>query len=65
MSNRPRVVHRVAPPASAFFFANQLITYNQSSGAWLVLPTYMIYVMGGEIIDGLTAASTGVSVKSE
>ena len=35
------------------------------SGAWLVFPTYMIYVLGGEIIEGLTIASTGVALKSE
>ncbi|KAI1878170.1 hypothetical protein JX265_002538 [Neoarthrinium moseri] len=35
------------------------------NGAWLIFPTYMIYVMGGEIIDGLAAASGGVNVKSE
>lgn len=35
------------------------------SGAWLVLPTYMIYVMGGEIIDGLATASRGVNIKSD
>ncbi|ORY63380.1 uncharacterized protein BCR38DRAFT_436693 [Pseudomassariella vexata] len=37
--------------------------------AWLVFPTYMIYVIGGEIIEGLTAASSstagGNNVKSE
>ncbi|KAI0025016.1 hypothetical protein F4780DRAFT_724070 [Xylariomycetidae sp. FL0641] len=35
------------------------------NGAWLIFPTYMIYVMGAEIIDGLSAASTGTPVKSE
>jgi hypothetical protein len=35
------------------------------NGAWLVFPTYFIYVMGGEIVEGLTAASTGVPIKSE
>lgn len=35
------------------------------NGAWLIFPTYMIYVMGGEMIEGLANASTGVSVKSE
>ncbi|KAI0115240.1 hypothetical protein F4814DRAFT_449072 [Daldinia grandis] len=35
------------------------------NGLWLIFPSYLIYVMGGEIIDGLTAASTGVAVKSE
>ncbi|KAK7746124.1 hypothetical protein SLS62_009503 [Diatrype stigma] len=35
------------------------------NGAWLVFPTYLIYVLGGEMIDGLTAASAGVAIKSE
>ncbi|KAI5928460.1 hypothetical protein F4810DRAFT_5547 [Camillea tinctor] len=35
------------------------------NGAWLIFPTYMIYAMGGEIVAGLTAASTGVPAKSE
>ncbi|KAK6950239.1 hypothetical protein Daesc_008565 [Daldinia eschscholtzii] len=35
------------------------------NGLWLIFPSYLIYVMGGEIIEGLSAASTGVSVKSE
>ncbi|KAI2778942.1 hypothetical protein F4815DRAFT_218655 [Daldinia loculata] len=35
------------------------------NGLWLIFPSYLIYVMGGEIIDGLTAASTGAAVKSE
>ncbi|KAI0851058.1 hypothetical protein F5Y00DRAFT_231649 [Daldinia vernicosa] len=35
------------------------------NGLWLIFPSYLIYVMGGEIVDGLTAASTGTAVKSE
>ncbi|KAF3064131.1 hypothetical protein GL218_01246 [Daldinia childiae] len=35
------------------------------NGLWLIFPSYIIYIMGSEIIDGLTAASTGVAVKSE
>ncbi|KAI0603548.1 hypothetical protein F4775DRAFT_38313 [Biscogniauxia sp. FL1348] len=35
------------------------------NGAWLIFPTYMIYTMGGDIVAGLTAASTGVPAKSE
>lgn len=35
------------------------------NGAWLIFPTYMIYAMGGEILDGLTAASSGLSIKTE
>ncbi|KAK8125367.1 uncharacterized protein PG998_001126 [Apiospora kogelbergensis] len=36
------------------------------NGAWLIFPSYMIYVMGNEIIEGLTAASTGgAGIKSE
>lgn len=27
------------------------------SGAWLVLPTYMVYVMGGDILDAFALAS--------
>ncbi|KAI1759316.1 hypothetical protein GGR53DRAFT_513905 [Hypoxylon sp. FL1150] len=34
------------------------------NGFWLVFPTYIIYVMWGEIIEGLTTASTG-AIKSE
>lgn len=30
---------------------------NLVSGAWLVLPSYIIYVTGSEIIQGLTIAS--------
>ncbi|KAI0128955.1 hypothetical protein BJ170DRAFT_354829 [Xylariales sp. AK1849] len=45
---------------------NDLITlWIIPNGAWLVFPTYMLYVMGGEIIEGLTTASTGASIKSE
>lgn len=29
------------------------------SGAWLILPSYMIYVMGSEILQGLTIAGGG------
>jgi hypothetical protein len=32
---------------------------NTFSGAWLVLPTYIIYVMGSEILQGLTIAAGG------
>ena len=35
------------------------------NGGWLVFPAYMIYVMGGEIVEGLTAASAEASIKSE
>ncbi|KAI0013873.1 hypothetical protein F4779DRAFT_296363 [Xylariaceae sp. FL0662B] len=35
------------------------------NGGWLIFPSYMIYVLGGEIIDGLTAASSDASIKSE
>ncbi|KAI0841619.1 hypothetical protein F5Y06DRAFT_194904 [Hypoxylon sp. FL0890] len=35
------------------------------NGLWLVFPSYLIYVMGGEIIEGLTIASTGATIKSE
>ncbi|EPE36736.1 hypothetical protein GLAREA_08899 [Glarea lozoyensis ATCC 20868] len=31
------------------------------NGAWLVLPTYIIYVMGSEILQGLTIAAGGTS----
>lgn len=30
---------------------------NNYSGAWLVLPTYMIYVMGSDILDAFALAS--------
>ncbi|KAI1097283.1 hypothetical protein F4804DRAFT_328052 [Jackrogersella minutella] len=35
------------------------------NGLWLIFPSYMIYAMGSEIVDGLTVASTGGSIKSE
>ncbi|RYP21245.1 hypothetical protein DL765_002384 [Monosporascus sp. GIB2] len=35
------------------------------NGGWLIFPAYMIYVMGGEIVEGLTAASAETSIKSE
>lgn len=33
------------------------VVANSCSGAWLVLPTYMIYVMGGDILDAFALAS--------
>ncbi|KAI1417686.1 hypothetical protein F5Y13DRAFT_151599 [Hypoxylon sp. FL1857] len=35
------------------------------NGLWLIFPSYIIYVLGSEIVEGLTAASTGVAIKSE
>ncbi|KAI1074484.1 hypothetical protein F5B20DRAFT_586238 [Whalleya microplaca] len=35
------------------------------NGAWLIFPSYMIYALGSEIINGLAIASTGASIKSE
>ncbi|KAH8673553.1 hypothetical protein BX600DRAFT_508804 [Xylariales sp. PMI_506] len=35
------------------------------NGAWLVFPTYMIFVVGNEILDGLTIAATGTNLKSD
>ncbi|KAI1467062.1 uncharacterized protein F4812DRAFT_459913 [Daldinia caldariorum] len=35
------------------------------NGLWLVFPSYLVYVMGEEIIEGLSAASTRAAVKSE
>ncbi|KAI1457203.1 hypothetical protein F4805DRAFT_457960 [Annulohypoxylon moriforme] len=35
------------------------------NGLWLIFPTYMIYVMGGEIVEGLTNASASPAIKSE
>ncbi|OTA66518.1 hypothetical protein K449DRAFT_390954 [Hypoxylon sp. EC38] len=35
------------------------------NGLWLIFPTYLIYVMGSEIVEGLTVASTGAGIKSE
>lgn len=34
------------------------------SGAWLILPTYMIYLTGSEILQGLTIAA-GRAVSSQ
>ena len=36
-----------------------------SSGAWLVVPSYIIYVTGSEIIQGLTVAAGGGAGLSE
>jgi len=30
-----------------------------TSGAWIILPSYMIYVTGSEILQGLTVAAGG------
>jgi hypothetical protein len=30
---------------------------NNASGAWIVFPTYMIYVFGSEILEGLEMAA--------
>ncbi|KAI1094445.1 hypothetical protein F5B19DRAFT_58429 [Rostrohypoxylon terebratum] len=35
------------------------------NGLWLIFPTYMIYVMGGEIVQALTNASAAPAIKSE
>jgi hypothetical protein len=35
------------------------------SGAWLVLPSYMIYVTGSEILQGLTIVGGGGSASSD
>lgn len=34
-----------------------MIDTNDSSGAWLAVPSYIIYVTGSEIIQGLAIAS--------
>lgn len=36
-----------------------------TSGAWLVLPSYMIYVTGSEILQGLTIVAGGASPSSD
>lgn len=35
------------------------------SGAWLVLPSYMMYVFGSEILQGLTIAGGGAAPSSD
>lgn len=35
----------------------------ERSGLWLIFPTYMIYVFGGEIVQGLEAAGAAASSK--
>jgi len=30
-----------------------------SSGAWIIVPTYLIYVFGKEIVEGLEVAAEG------
>jgi hypothetical protein len=36
-----------------------------TSGAWLVLPSYMIYVCGSEILQGLAIAAGGAIPSSD
>ena len=36
-----------------------------SSGAWLVFPSYMIYLTGSEIIQGLTIAAGAATSSSD
>lgn len=40
-------------------FIDLLFLWIIPNGAWLVLPTYMIYVSGAEILQGLTIAGGG------
>jgi hypothetical protein len=35
------------------------------NGLWLIFPTYMLYAFGGEIVEGLTAASAGTATKAD
>lgn len=35
------------------------------NGAWLILPSYMIYVSGSEIMQGLTIVAGGDTVSSD
>ncbi|KAI0180085.1 hypothetical protein GGR52DRAFT_226362 [Hypoxylon sp. FL1284] len=35
------------------------------NGLWLVFPTYIIYVLSADIVEGLTMASMDTSIKSE
>jgi hypothetical protein len=35
------------------------------NGAWLILPSYMIYVSGSEIMQGLTIVAGGGTVSSD
>lgn len=42
------------------------MTNSGGSGAWLIVPSYMIYQLGSEIIDAVTIASRATgSVKDE
>lgn len=47
--------------ASVIFIADTVC----DSGAWILFPIYMIYVFGGEILDGLEAASFAPAANGE
>ncbi|KAI1393808.1 uncharacterized protein F4822DRAFT_386022 [Hypoxylon trugodes] len=46
-------------------FGDLVLLWIIPNGLWIVFPTYMVYVMGSEIIEGLATASTGAAIKSE
>jgi hypothetical protein len=41
------------------------MTTDVSSGAWLVFPTYMIYLTGSEILQGLSNIGGGAIASSD
>lgn len=49
----------LSPSKLSFVTHESQLTYH--SGAWLVLPSYMLYVAGIEILQGLTIAAGGTS----
>ena len=42
-----------------------MIPLTPLSGAWLVLPSYMIYLTGSEILQGLTIVAGGADKSSD
>lgn len=68
-----RANHRIG--MNEYFSSYQNVGHNDWSrlvllwiipnGAWLVVPSYMIYVLGGEIISGMELAGRSRTVKDE
>lgn len=53
-----RLVFMWIIPKSVTLYADPFnLMLTLSSGAWIVLPSYMIYVFGAEILQGLESAA--------
>jgi len=46
----------IIPKSVTLYVAFSLVLMHRS-GAWIVLPSYMIYVFGAEILQGLESAA--------